>query len=207
MKLTRAGKSIKLRSSDSLSSTLCPIPYPTRPLEEVFNEQVRKTTGKNCLHFLFQAELLLSSLGVSGFSYSPLFLQQSLERLHLGGKSQNWVSSLVLANPKYGGARWSLQDGRGQEIIWFRTAGWGVSTNWWNCKGKGSIQPSGRSILGLLPMDLGRRREETVESMEQRILGSHHEGRGWPLVLLLFVEGKQGVPSLANKDPFCLEIV
>ena len=72
--LTRAGKFIKARSSDSLASTFCLILHPTRPLEEVFNEQVRKTSGKNWLLFLFQAEFLLSVLGVSGSSSSPVFL-------------------------------------------------------------------------------------------------------------------------------------
>ena len=32
-----------------------------------------------------------------------------------------------------------------------------------------------------------------------RILGNHFEGRGWPLVLLLFVEGKESILSLAKK--------
>ena len=59
-----AGKSIKARSSDSLASTLCPILHPTRFLEEVFNEQIRKTSGKNWLLFLFEAEFLLRVLPV-----------------------------------------------------------------------------------------------------------------------------------------------
>lgn len=55
-------------------------------------------------------------------------------------------------------------------------------------------------------MELGRRRgKDAAESMEKRILGNYLEGRQ-ALVLLLFVEGKEGAPSFAKKDLFFLEI-
>lgn len=48
-------------------------------------------------------------------------------------------------------------------------------------------------------MELGRRGKDAGESMEKRILGNYLEGRQ-SLVLLLFVEGKEGAPSFAKKD-------
>ena len=97
---------------------------------------------------------------------------------------------------------------KGKEwTIWLKTAGWGVYINWWDWKGEGILLPFWRSILGLLPIKL-RRRKEAGERMEQIMLGNHLERRGQPLVLLLFVEGKEGFTSFVKKekDSFCLEI-
>lgn len=53
----------------------------------------------------------------------------------------------------------------------------------------------------MFSIELKRKRgEEPGESMEQRILGNHLKGSGQSLVLLVFVEGKEGVSSFIKKD-------
>lgn len=113
VRLTGAGKSSKPRSSDSLTSTLCPLPHPTRPLEEIFNEKVRKTTGKSCLLFLFHLELLSfpkdlwlqlqPNIPTTEFRKAPFGGKAGMGFLTYSGKSQTR----------------SIR----KRIIWLRTAG------------------------------------------------------------------------------------